>query len=157
MKTTLKKSVVWLLILIMAMSVIACEGNERNAVKNDVIKPFQTACNEQDVKGMLRCFNPTFSEPILTAMGIADLLGVSGYLERVVGQFDHFDKVDASVSDFLSSLTVKPSEYVFNDTKDTCNVSAVITYRSGSNQKEIAAILHCVKKEGKWYLNRIGF
>ena len=156
MKTKLKKAAALLLAIVLAASFLACEATERSAIKKDVIKPFETACRALDVKEMLRCFNPTFSDPILTAMGIADLLGISDYLEKISARFDNFGKLGVTADEFFSSVSIKGNDYQFNETLDKCRVSATVKYRTKNGEKEVSAVLNCVKKDGKWYLNTIG-
>ena len=146
-----------LLALVMMLTLAGCSAAERSSIKKDVITPFEKACHEQDVKGILRCFDPSISDPILTAVGFADMLGITDYLDRFIGLIDNFTKIDATVDAFMESISIEPREFTFNDTNDKCVVTADVSYQSGEKTKTITATLRCVKIDGKWYLSRIGF
>ena len=152
-----RSTVSLLLALIVTLSFTGCAIAERSAIKKDVVVPFEKACHEKDVKGILRCFDPSISDPILTAVGFADLLGITDYLDRFIGLIDNFTKIDTTVDAFMESISVKPKEYSFNDTNDKCVVTADVSYHSGEETKTITATLRCVRIDGKWYLSRIGF
>lgn len=125
----------------------------KNDVK-DTISAFESSCQSLDVKGMLACINPTISKPILSAM---DLLGVedtSGTLELLAGALDLFGDAGQSTEEFVQSIRIKPNSYVFNDAKDECTVTAVLSY--GDDDSKIIT-LQMILKENSWYIGDINF
>jgi hypothetical protein len=157
MKKTARRIAVILLALLIAASMFGCEATEKSKIKRELLAPFESACHNLDVRAMVECFNPSVGEPILLVMNTLGIEDTSGVLDRIVDLLDNFGELGVKADAFFSSLSIKAKAYEFNEDQDRCRVTAVTGYGTGEERKETTAVLKCVKRADKWYLNGIGF
>ena len=125
--------------------------------KNDVkstISKFESACQSLDVKGMLACINPTVAKPILGALDLFGVEDTSGTLEQLAGVLDLFDDAGQATEELVQSIRIKPDNYVFNDAKDKCTVTAELSYGDGDSK---IITLQMILKDDSWYIADIDF
>lgn len=121
---------------------------------NDTISQFESACHTLDVKGMLKCIDPTIAKPILGAMDLFGVEDTTGTLDQLAGVLDLFDDAGQTTAGVIRSLRLKPNNYVFNDAKDKCTVTAELSYGDGGSR---VVILQMVCKDECWYIADMDF
>lgn len=139
--------------LICAIILTAFSGCESNEIKT-MLKEFETSCRNLDVRGMLACFNPTISDPILTLMTVLGVDDTSELLNNVTPMLNNFGNLGVSAEEFFSSITITTQKFDYGKDETNCDVTVEITY---GDQRSVAAVVSCIKTQGKWYISNIAF
>lgn len=145
----------WIAVIltVVAMMTLLVGCGAKNKVKA-TISGFESSCQALDVRGMLACVNPTISNPILNAMDLFGVEDTSGTLEQIVGALNLFGDVGQTTEEFVQSIQIEPSSYVFNDNKDACTVTAMLSYGDGESK---IITLKMILKDDSWYIAGISF
>lgn len=152
MKKIMRRAAAIILTAAVLLSLLAGCGAQSD-VKNS-ISEFESACQALDVKRMLECMNPTISKPILGALDLFGVEDTSGTLEQLAGALDLFGDAGQVTEELVQSIRIKPSNYVFNDAKDKCTVTAELSYGDGDSK---IITLQMILKDGNWYISDIDF
>ena len=152
MKQHIRRIVPLALVSALLLALLAGCGGEKNKVAS-AISQFEGACQELDVRGMIECMDPAISGPLLSAMDLFGVEDTSGALDQLVGALDLFDGAGQQTEDLVQSIRIEPKEYDFNDDRDTCTVTAELSY-GDSEPRSIT--LQMVLEDETWYIGGIG-
>ena len=154
MKKRMMRIVALALTLILMISLLT--GCAKSGVK-EVIGKFEAACVAVDAEAMLDCMDPSVTKPIrsiLDLFGPDNLNGIVSDIFKVV-DFINFEGTDPE--DVLATVKIEPDTYTFNDAKDECKVTAVVTYIVDGTEKSQVAIFDCIMVDEVWYIASADF
>ena len=141
-----------LLAAVLFMALLSGCGRKSEIRKQ--IAAFEAGCRAGSLEQVLDCFDPQAVQPIKSALGFlgTDLTELSDLVYSVIGLGGLVSSDQNKAMEMLQSLQFKPTEYVFNDSKDRCDVTVVVSGASDGEPFEDEAVLHCVLRDGTWYL-----
>lgn len=148
------------LALCIAVLSVSLSGCGQKSKVDKLISDFEAACQSANVEKILGCCDPNVIEPLLSVMGLfgADAETLSGIVYAAIGTgiLASLDAGDTSgvdaLLDFLGSISIKATNYKFNDSKDRCEVTVIYTRNVQGESRSDDGTLSCVLREGEWYL-----
>lgn len=141
-------------ILACVLILSALSGCTNNSEIKELLNNFESCCRKLDVRGMLSCFNPTVSDPILTVMTMLGVSDTSELLDNITPLLNNFGDLGVSAEEFFSSISITATDFDYGDDKTTCEVTAQIAY---GDERSTEAVFSCVLKQGKWFITFIDF
>lgn len=153
----MKKPFSKLLALFLALTVflMPLSACGRNREAEELIKRFESACQELNADEILNCFNPRVTNPIKSVLGI---LGVDSLNQIVSGLADIWGVIDFTSStprEILKTLTIKTEKFVNSENGGKCDVNAVFRYTDGNKTVVETVVINCVKGSEGWYIGSI--
>lgn len=153
MKKIYQFAAILLILSIIAVTFTACAKPE---VK-DLLSDFEEACKSLDIRGMLNCYKPNISKPILTLMDIVGIDDTSEYLDKLTSLMGNFGNLGVSAEEFFSSIAIEKQQYSFSDSNEKCSVDAIISFGPDDNRHTIDSTIECVLVDEAWYISGISF
>ena len=144
------------LVLAVAMLAVLLTGCTNSKV-NKLMDKFETACTELDAETMLDCLDPSISKPIKSILNLFGADDVNGIAEEIFKVLDIIDFEGQSPSEVLATLKIKPEAHVYNEAKDECKVTAVLSYTIGEETKSHTVVFDCVLDGEEWYIHGADF
>lgn len=146
------KRVVALLLSVTMLLALLTGCGEKSKVKK-LFQDYEEACHSMDMEAMADCFNPAvvgaITGGIMGAFGL-DRESLFGLLAGLVYFADEYSEGD--MEEMLGSVKLTPRDYVFNDEKDECDVTAESNYILNGDEASYVNVYHCEKVGDKWYI-----
>lgn len=137
--------------ILIAMSLCSC-SSKKGEIEN-LMTEFEYSCNELDIDAMLGCIDPSISDKIKLATGIASMFtdkDSDEMIESLVGMLTGDSTLNAK--DFFSSIKITTED--IKTKKETGTANAIVEYNiAGSNYKK-EAVFEYVYKTEKWYISK---
>lgn len=155
MKMKVKKIIALLLCIMLMMQFTAC-GDDSECKK--VVEKFETACNENDLDGILDCITPTISSPIKMAIGVAGFLSdvdLSDTFTELLAQLmgTAGNNIDAAALFGSMELNITKTE---KDSKERL-VYVDITYEILGEPLKSHGVFRMEEKDKEWYIKSFRF
>lgn len=137
-----------LLACVFILTALSGCGGAGNEIKI-LLKEFEISCRNLDVRGMLACFNPSVSDPVLTLMTVFGIDDTTELLNKITPLLNNFGSLGVSAENFFSSITITAQKFDYSKNGTHCDVTAEISY---GDQRTVKAIISCAETQGKWYI-----
>lgn len=134
------------LIISSMLFLTAC--GEKGDIKK-TIAAFESACQSADVEAVLDCFTPEVASTTKLALNVVGV-DINEQFVKLLSLVGMFDFASDEPSEVLKTIAIKPSSYEFNDNKDKCTVSAVMTYEVDGSKKDMDIKLKFKKVDDEW-------
>ena len=145
-----------LLCAVFVVQATACGG--ANGKCREVIKNFETACNDGDVDGMLDCITPSISTPAKLAVGVTNLIpgvDLSDTLTEVLGKIMKSTDVDVDASSLFSTMKLDITKSK-KDSKDRL-VYVDISYEVLGTPINSYGVFRMEEDHKEWYIKSFQF
>lgn len=138
--------------LALLMTVTMLTGCGAKGDVKELLQDCESACQALDVERIAGCFNPGVVEPLMGVLGLfgVELSDLNALLSGFVGFAD--SHTDSELEELYRSLKISPQDYVFNDAKDACDVSAEVSYTVNGQEEKGLSVFHCEQVDGEWYI-----
>ena len=134
-------------------ALVGCGGANRQI--EQLMKTFQSACNQLDFEALLDCIDPDVAEKVEMAAGIVGLFtndDSETVLENLANLLSGGEVKDSS---FFASIQIEVDKITVDG--DSATVSTLLTYRILKDDTVRPATFSCVCKDGQWYISNFKF
>lgn len=153
MKKTLRTAALLTMVVILMAFATGCA----KADVKKVIKEFETACRSLDFMGMLDCMDPAIAEPVKGILMLFGANNTDSMLDEVVSLLGIFGDLGSNAETAIQSVSIKPENYMFNDAKDACTVTAALTVETEESSVTRNVTVELILKEEQWYIRSMQF
>lgn len=155
MKKIFKRITVLMMCAMLVLQLAACGSDSKC---KEVVEKFETACNENNLEGILDCITPDIATPIKLAVGVTSLIPgidlsetLTGLLAELMGSAD--TDVDASALFSTMDLKVTKTE---KKSKDRM-VYVDITYEVLGTPIKSHGVFRMEEDDKEWYIKSFRF
>lgn len=149
----MKKYIVCLLIIGMLFSLSACSSGEEEI--QATLTDFVRACQDLDVKAMLKCIDPAIARPVSNGLSLVGLFTDIDSENLIEDVFDLLFDKDVDPSEFLSGIQF--SNLKIEQDGDEAIVKCILTAEISGEQLEYKTEIDMIQEEDHWYISNVRF
>lgn len=148
------------LLLCTVAIIVMCSCSAQNAELNQLITKLETACEEMNSKELTDCIDPQLLKSVdsLFSMFGSDTESATDLISSLLGSDELknlgvlYDDTKEEITNAARSFKIKPLSYEYNEDKTRCTVEVEYSLELNGEKESWVAYLHCVERDGKWYI-----